>query len=73
MHHRNKYTYIYIIYTQNYALKCTIKYITIAYISKLLKLLLFSKNIYIFFCLDIYKMVELTRKNTMLLQKTEVL
>ena len=65
----NKYTYIYIIYTQNYALKCTIKYITIAYISKLLKLLLFSKK-YKFFCLGIYKMVELTRKNTILLQKT---
>ena len=42
-HHRNKYLYIYIIYTQNYALKCTVKYITIAYISKLLKSLLFSK------------------------------
>ena len=41
--HRNKYIYINNIYTQNYELKCTIKYITTAYISKLLKLLIFSK------------------------------
>ena len=41
--HRNKYIYINTIYTQNYALKCKTKYITIVYISKLLKLLLFLK------------------------------
>ena len=35
-HYRNKY-----IYTQNYELKCTIKYITVVYISELLKLLIF--------------------------------
>ena len=51
-HHKNKYIYIYTIYTQNYALKYTIKYITITYIPKSLKLLLFFKNIkyiYIYF------------------------
>ena len=42
-HHRNKYIYINTIYTQNYALKCTIKYMTTENISQLLKLLLFSK------------------------------
>ena len=54
-HHKNK--YIHIIYTQNYELKQTIKYITIAYISKLLKLLIFLKYIY-FFCLGKYKMAQ---------------
>ena len=54
-----------IIYAQNYALKYTIKYVTITYISKLLKLLLFFTNINLFiyfFCPGIYKMVKLTRK-----------
>ena len=38
------------IYTHNYELKCLIKHINIAYISELLKLLIFSKkkNIYIY-------------------------
>ena len=37
-------TYIYIhLFTFYYALKCTTKYKTITYMSKLLKLLLFSK------------------------------
>ena len=40
---RNKYIYIKTIFTQNYELKYTRKYIIIAYISKLLKLLLFSE------------------------------
>ena len=42
-HDGNKYIYINTIYTQNYALKCKTKYITIVYISKLSKLLLFLK------------------------------
>ena len=56
-HYRNKY-----IYTQNYELKCTIKYITIAYISELLKLLIFQK--YKIFFLSLYnaRMVKVTRK-----------
>ena len=35
--------HIYTIYTQIYELKCTIKHTTIAYVSKLLNLLLFFK------------------------------
>ena len=55
-HHGNTYIYICIICSQNYASKCAIKYITIVYMSKLLKLL-FSK-IYIFFVLVYLKMAQ---------------
>ena len=41
-HHRNKYIYIlHYIHAQNYALKYTIKYITVTYISKLLNFFFF--------------------------------
>ena len=47
----------------------TIKYITIAYISKLLKLLIFSKNIIFFLSWYNIKMVELTRKEHNIIAK----
>ena len=59
-HHRNKYIYIYTIYTLNYALKCTMKYITTAYTLKLLNHYFFQKKK--FFFSGKYKMVEFTRK-----------
>ena len=47
----------------------TIKHITIAYISKLLKLLIFSKNIIFFLSWYNIKMVELTRKEHNIIAK----
>ena len=61
--------YIDTIYTQNYALKCTIKYIAITYIFELLKLLLFPK-ICFFFVLVYIKMMELNRKKYIIIEKS---